>query len=162
MTTCPKCGSRHLRPSQPRNFAERAGKMCFNDPLRCCDCKTRFVARTFVLSNLVYSRCPKCHRMDLGGWTGKTYEPPFWTSVKIAFGAHKWRCEYCRSNFASFRRRKEVFTFKRWKNLGFAYAEMPGETTNAMREPEMVGPGDYEQSREQSYDSFCVFDQDDE
>ena len=85
-------------------------------PLRCLDCKTRFVARTFVLSDLRYASCPKCHRMDLNGWTGKTYEPPFFMGLKVGLGAKKWRCEYCRLNFASFRPRKEVFTFKRWLN----------------------------------------------
>jgi hypothetical protein len=53
--------------------------------------------------------------MDLNGWTGKTYKATGWTAFKVALGAHKWRCEYCRINFASFRERKEVFTFSRWK-----------------------------------------------
>jgi len=57
--------------------------------------------------------------MDLNGWTGKTYVPPFPVAVKIAFGAKRYRCEYCRLNFAGFRRRKEAFTFNRWKKLGF-------------------------------------------
>lgn len=62
--------------------------------------------------------------MDLNGWTGKTYtDPPFWVKVKVNLGARKWRCEYCRLNFASFRKRKEVFTFKRWKKLGHEQAE---------------------------------------
>lgn len=56
--------------------------------------------------------------MDLSGWTGKTYQPPFWMALKVRLGAKKLRCEYCRLNFASFRRRKEVFTFKRWKKFG--------------------------------------------
>jgi hypothetical protein len=56
--------------------------------------------------------------MDLNGWTGKTYtDPPAWVAFKVTLGARKWRCEYCRLNFASFRRRKEVFTFKRWKRF---------------------------------------------
>ena len=57
--------------------------------------------------------------MDLNGWTGKTYtNPPFWVALKVSFGARKWRCEYCRLNFASFRKRKEVFTFKLgWKKF---------------------------------------------
>jgi DNA-directed RNA polymerase subunit RPC12/RpoP len=117
MTTCPKCGSRFLRPSAPRTTGEWLGKLRFIDPLRCLDCKTRFVAHTVVWSDLHYTRCPICHRMDLNGWTGKTYQPPFWMAVKIAFGAGRYRCEYCRINFASFRRRKEVFTFSRWKKL---------------------------------------------
>ncbi len=64
--------------------------------------------------------------MDLNGWTGKTYvDPPFWVALKVSFGAHRWRCEYCRLNFASFRTRKEVFTFKRWKKF-VEQAEMQG------------------------------------
>jgi hypothetical protein len=69
-----------------------------------------------VLSDLRYARCPECHRMDLNGWTGKTYKPPFFMGIKAQFGAKRWRCEYCRLNFASFRPRKEIFTFKRWRN----------------------------------------------
>jgi hypothetical protein len=55
--------------------------------------------------------------MDLNGWTGKSYEPPFFMGLKITFGARRYRCEYCRLNFASFRRRKEAFTFSRWKKI---------------------------------------------
>ncbi len=61
--------------------------------------------------------------MDLNTWSGKTHEPPFFTAVRIAFGAKRWRCEYCRLNFASFRRRKEVFTFGRWRNREAQMAE---------------------------------------
>ena len=100
-------------------MAEWWGKLRFIDPLRCLDCKTRFVTRTVVWSQLRYTRCQRCHRMDLNGWTGKTYNPPFWMSVKIVFGAKRYRCEYCRINFAAFRSRKEIFTFSRWKKLGF-------------------------------------------
>lgn len=100
-------------------MAEELGKLRFRSPLRCLDCKTRFIAQTFKLSDLRYARCPVCHRMDLNGWTGKTYtDPPFRVSLKIAFGARRFRCEYCRLNFASFGRRKEVFSFKRWKKFG--------------------------------------------
>ena len=74
--------------------------------------------------------------MDLNGWTGKTYlDPPFWVALKVSFGAHRWRCEYCRLNFASFRSRKEVFTFKRWKKFvekaERAAEESPAAPTNA-------------------------------
>jgi hypothetical protein len=82
------------------------------------DCKERFIAPLIVWEDLGFARCPVCRRMDLNGWTGKTYtNPPFWIKVRVALGARKWRCEYCRLNFASFRRRKEVFTFKRWKRF---------------------------------------------
>jgi hypothetical protein len=55
--------------------------------------------------------------MDLNGWTGKTYHPPILTGLMVKFGAHRWRCEYCRLNFASWRPRKEIFTFSRWQKL---------------------------------------------
>jgi hypothetical protein len=56
--------------------------------------------------------------MDLNRWTGKTYiNPPVFVALKVSTGAHKWRCEYCRLNFAAFRERKEVFSFGRWKKF---------------------------------------------
>jgi len=56
--------------------------------------------------------------MDLNGWAGKTYkEQRLWVAIKAALGARKFRCEYCRLNFASFRRCKEAFSFKRWKKF---------------------------------------------
>ena len=114
---CPKCGSRFLRESQPRDNAEKLAKWRSVSPIRCLDCKTRFTANTLDLSDFRWAHCPQCDRMDLNQWTGKNYDPTFWTSVKAALGANRWRCEYCRLNFASFRKRKEVFTFKRWSNL---------------------------------------------
>ena len=120
MTTCPKCGSRFLRPARPQNLKEKLDKYRFIDPLRCLDCKTRFVARTFTWSDLKWARCPQCRRRDLNSWTGNNYVPElFWTGFKIQFGAHRYRCEYCRMNFSSFRKRKEVFTFSRFQKLGY-------------------------------------------
>ena len=56
--------------------------------------------------------------MDLSRWSGKAYtDPPAWVAFKIALGGKRWRCEYCRLNFSSFRDRKEVFTFSRWKKF---------------------------------------------
>ena len=83
----------------------------------------RFVARTIVWGDLGFTRCPGCHRMDLNSWTGKTYEPHFWVALKIAFGASRYRCEYCRLNYASFRPRKEIFSFSRWKKLNLPQDE---------------------------------------
>ena len=117
MTSCPNCGSRYLRPAQTRSLNERLNRWQFVVPLRCLDCKHRFVARTLTWSELKFARCPVCLRQDLNAWSGKTYEPPFWMGVKISFGGHRWRCEYCRLNFVSLRDRKEVFTFSRWKKM---------------------------------------------
>jgi len=55
--------------------------------------------------------------MDLNRWTGRTYDPPLRVAIKTALGAKRWRCEYCRLNFASFRDRKEAFTLSRWKKF---------------------------------------------
>jgi hypothetical protein len=56
--------------------------------------------------------------MDLNRWSGKTHvHPPVFVALKVSMGAHKWRCEYCRLNFAAFRKRKEVFSFRRWKKF---------------------------------------------
>ena len=122
---CPKCGSRFLRDSHPRSFKEVLRKLWFVAPLRCLDCKTRFVTSTLILADLKYARCPLCYRMDLNGWTGRTYQPPFWMGLRITMGATRLRCEYCRFNFCSFRKRKEAFTFKRWERMhaGQARAE---------------------------------------
>jgi hypothetical protein len=116
---CPECGSRYLRPSRARNVSEQMGTLRLVSPFRCLHCKIRFFAPSIVWADLFYAKCPNCHRMDLNGWTGKTYtNPPFRIALKVALGAGKLRCEYCRLNFASFRRRKEAFTFKRWKRFG--------------------------------------------
>jgi hypothetical protein len=76
--------------------------------------------------------------MDLNQWTGKNYEPPFLTGLMVTFGANRWRCEYCRINFGSFRKRKEVFTFKRWKNLKSGDAVAQGRARLAEMEAKAV------------------------
>ena len=114
-------------------------------PFRCLDCKARFIAPPIVWADLFFARCPVCRRMDLNGWTGKTYtNPPAWVAFKVVLGARKWRCEYCRLNFASFRRRKEVFTFKRWKRFG-PQAEEPytPEVTPSRKAEDRVEPTEF-------------------
>ena len=131
---CPKCGSRYLRESQPRTVAERAGKLKFLAPLRCMDCKTRFVARTLVFRDMFFAKCPDCLRMDLNSWSGKTYDPPLMMRIKISLGAQRWRCEYCRKNFVDFRPRKEIFSFKRWEKRGAGLIVAEGRAKFAVDE----------------------------
>lgn len=114
---CPTCGSRFLRPSRARDFGERWRSWFFVQPVRCKDCNTRFITDTLGLAYLRFSKCPKCERMDLNKWTGETFEPKGIMKLKVVFGANRYRCEYCRLNFASFRRRKEIFSFSRWKKI---------------------------------------------
>lgn len=122
---CPKCGSRYLRDSKQKEPNEKVRRWFFEAAMRCQDCKTRFVGRTLVFGDFFFAHCPRCHRLDLNSWSGKTYVPGGWTGFKIAFGAKRWRCEYCRLNFASFRKRNEIFSFSRWQklNVGGAVAE---------------------------------------
>jgi hypothetical protein len=143
-TACPKCGSRFIRPSRTRNSEEQRAKLRLISPFRCLDCKVRFFAPTLVWEDLFFAKCPACRRMDLNGWTGKTYKPPLWVAIKIVFGATRLRCEYCRLNFASFRKRKEAFTFNRWKRF-VPQAEAPDEPQP--EESVNVGPQSTEQPK---------------
>jgi hypothetical protein len=51
----------------------------------------------------------------LNHWLPEHWSPGFWIRFRIAFGAKRYRCEYCRVNFVSLRPRKEAFTFRRWR-----------------------------------------------
>ena len=116
--SCPDCGSRYLRVSRFRSLRERLWNLVGICPLRCGDCGKRFVARTWDLAVLTHSRCPKCLRMDLNVWTDEQYWPSNFMKFRISFGAHRWRCEYCRHNFVAFRPRLEKFSFNRWRERG--------------------------------------------
>ena len=103
---------------KPRTFAERWAALRGFHSLLCRDCRNRFRGRTLVLSDLKYARCPKCFRMDLNLWSERDFAPTDWMSALIWLGGNRYRCEYCRLNFVSFRKRKEVFTFRRWAKFG--------------------------------------------
>lgn len=112
--SCPQCGSRFLDLVKARTLAERWAGLQGVHKLRCFDCRHQFTASTLILEDFKYARCPKCLRMDLNLWSEKDFEPTRSSSFWIALGARKYRCEYCRLNFTSFRRRKEIFSFRRW------------------------------------------------
>jgi hypothetical protein len=111
---CPKCGSRDLRYSRFHDFAERLWVWLGIRPLRCRDCRFRFIDRTWRLSHLKYARCPRCWRMDLSLWSEKDAHISAFAATRLSLGAKPYRCEYCRLNFVSFRQRHERFNFKRW------------------------------------------------
>ncbi len=106
---CPKCGSRNLRYSRFRSLSERLWSWFGIRPLRCRECRLRFLERTWRLGNLRYARCPLCWRMDLSRWDEKDYYVPLSRRILLRFGAHPYRCAYCRLNFVSFRRRREKY-----------------------------------------------------
>jgi len=120
---CPHCGSRNIRYSNLRGASEKAASLMGIRPLRCRDCRERFTGRIWSLSELPYARCPKCLRTDLAWWSPSHYYVPFGRGLLLFFGAHPYRCEYCRHNFVSFRRRKHKFVSQRRRTA--AEAEEP-------------------------------------
>ncbi len=112
--SCPKCGSRLINLSRLRSARERIGALFGTRPLRCGDCRTRFIARTFAWRDHLFSHCPRCFRMDLNLWQPGHFHASGWMRFLLQVGGFRYRCEYCRLNFVSLRRRKERFSFKRW------------------------------------------------
>ena len=53
--------------------------------------------------------------MDLSLWSEKGAHIGWFSAWRLKLGAKPLRCEYCRLNFVSFRRRHERFSFKRWE-----------------------------------------------
>lgn|GEM_PF-1071177 len=108
-TTCPQCGSASIRPAHNRSLLERVFSFLGFYPGRCQDCAHRFLARPFTFDKVIWSKCPRCYRMDLSTWDPKYYHVPAWSRVRLLFGAHRWRCEACRCNFVSFRPRQRNY-----------------------------------------------------
>jgi DNA-directed RNA polymerase subunit RPC12/RpoP len=115
---CPQCGSRNVRYSSLRGAAEKLASMAGVRPLRCRDCRNRFTGRIWSLSALRYVHCPKCLRTDLTSWSPNHYHVPFGRGVLLFLGARPYRCEYCRHNFVSFRRRRHRSASQRHRTPG--------------------------------------------
>jgi len=110
---CPKCGSSSLRSSQLRGGAEKFKSFFGLLPFRCKQCSQRFSAPIWSLRFARYARCPKCLRFELSTWSEQFYVPPLSTRLFLRMGATPYRCEFCRCNFASFRRCKEKFSWRK-------------------------------------------------
>ena len=111
---CPRCGSRHLRYAHRHSLSEHLWSWVGVRPLRCRDCRLRFVERTWRLGSMRFARCPKCWRMDLNIWSLEDFPSTARQRLLMRLGASRYRCEYCRVNFVSFRPRLEKYTSKRW------------------------------------------------
>lgn len=112
---CPVCKSRNLRYSRIRSLNERLWSWVGVRPLRCRDCRRRFIDRTWRITDVRYARCPRCWRQDLGRWSPEDYRTPLVRRMLLTLGANPLRCEYCRVNFVSFRKRKERYRARRRK-----------------------------------------------
>lgn len=110
---CPKCGSKSIRTSRVRGFAERILSVLGVCPFRCRNCSHRFTAAVWDVATVRYARCPKCLRTELSTWSQQYYNPPWTTRFILGIGATPYRCEFCRCNFASFRACKERFSWRR-------------------------------------------------
>ena len=95
-------------------FSRETARLSRYLSVRCGDCSARFVARTWDLSVLTHSRCPKCLRMDLNVWTEEQYWPSVYMRFLITLGAHPWALRLP-SQFCVVRPRLERFSFNRWR-----------------------------------------------
>ena len=98
-----------------RSGKERIAALFGKRPLRCKDCKTRFRGDLFSWEDVRFAKCPRCYRMDLNLWHAHHFRATGLMFLKILLGGRRLRCEYCRVNFVSMRRRKEHFSFNRWR-----------------------------------------------
>jgi len=83
---CPKCNSRDIRYSHLSTPKERFASLLGIHPLRCRDCRERFVARLWDPSDLPYARCPRCLNMTLSTWSPSHYHVPAGRGIKLFFG----------------------------------------------------------------------------
>ncbi len=110
LITCSRCGSDSVRSSRSRSVSGKALNLIGIFPFRCLDCDHRFRASIWWARQMLYAKCPCCHRLDLSKWNTDHYNPPPGTRLAVAFGAKAVRCEYCRHNFWSYRRIKLQFS----------------------------------------------------
>ena len=118
---CPNCGSRNIRYSQLRTPRDRLASLIGIRPLRCRDCRQRFVSKVWDPADLPYAHCPKCLNMRLSTWSPSHYHVTAGRGFLLFFGASPYRCENCRCNFVSFRSRK--YRYKRPRNAAAASKE---------------------------------------
>jgi hypothetical protein len=56
-------------------------------------------------------------RYELTRWNEEYRRPPVYNRLKLLLGAHRYRCEFCRVNFASFRRARKIYTWKQYQQM---------------------------------------------
>jgi len=103
---CPVCGTENPRSVRTNGLLEIFLTLFGLYAFRCENCARKFLARPIGVRGVAYAKCPKCYRMDLTVWDPKYYRCGWWMNLKISFGANRWRCEPCRTNFVSWRPRK--------------------------------------------------------
>lgn len=133
---CPGCGGRSLRYAHLRSPSEKIAKLVGIRPLRCRDCRERFVHRTWNLSNLSQARCPTCMGAELTSWSPTHYHVGLGKTLLLFLGGRPYRCERCRCNFVSFRRRKRRRVSRRHHGAESTPSPAGGpETVSAQADP---------------------------
>lgn len=103
--SCPKCGSGNVRVSRERGLGEWLKSLIGIQHVRCRGCGYRFTDYPWRKHYLLYAHCPKCANMKLKDWHERYHWPPAYKRALLLVGAQQHRCEHCRYNFVSFRRR---------------------------------------------------------
>jgi hypothetical protein len=109
---CPSCGTREIRVSRPRGLGQYLKSLVGVSRIRCRRCDHRWETSVWAGGSWRYARCPRCYRQELTKWNQHYYNPPRWTRWLLRLGATAHRCEACRCNFASFKSRKESFSWR--------------------------------------------------
>lgn len=99
---CPACQGRSPRLAGARGVRDKIARIFGVYWLRCTDCGHRFRDDLWDFRRWLYARCPRCYRLELSSWSEKHYQATTWMQCEIALGAHRYRCDACRHNFASF------------------------------------------------------------
>jgi len=120
--TCPSCGGHQLRVSKIRGLVEKLQSVAGILPFRCRQCGTRFRTLLWEPRNWKYARCPRCLTTELGSWSERHCIAPLRVRMLVGLGARRYRCEFCRHNFASFRWCKERFSWQKRRAGGKATA----------------------------------------
>jgi hypothetical protein len=100
---CPRCGSNSVRESHAYSAAESVGRWLGYLKVRCRDCDERFTQQIWDLRNMLYTRCPRCYRLDLSRWDLSHYRVPLFSRILLKVGARPHRCEACGCIFVDFR-----------------------------------------------------------
>jgi len=100
---CPYCGSSDVRRSHKQGLNELPMMLFGNYPVRCLSCEERFFGNIWMLSTRGYAKCPKCLRLKVRPWAKSEKRMSGWDRLRMAWGAHSYRCVPCRCTFVSFR-----------------------------------------------------------